>query len=200
MAKDAAAHACLCAQFGARSVGRRYDALHFGRPPAPGAGRVEAPIGRHPTQRLRMAVAWAPGRGRAAASRYALVEAFGATAGAGGGASHVSWSLESGRTHQVRVHAQHLGVPLLGDPLYGGGAGAAAQALARGGGADAPRRRAAAEALAEALCGAGGGVRPLLHAAELGFNHPDPARGRLSFAAPPPPDWTAARDALRALG
>ena len=185
IAKDAASHSGLCSQFAARSVMRRYHALHIGCPGTPGA-RVEAPVGRDATNRLRMAVVWAPGaRGvRTAASRYQLLDTL-----AHGGAAHVAWRLETGRTHQVRVHAKYIGVPLLGDPLYGGTPGAAAAALVRCGVAKAP-----ATAFADGLAQ----DRPCLHAAELGFTHPVTGEA-LHFEVPPPADYMAALNALRLL-
>jgi len=103
-------------------VRRRYEALHLvaGSALPPPAGRVEAPIGRDPHERLRQAVVWAPGGGRAAASRYNRAEVL-----AGGAACRLEWRLETGRTHQIRVHAKHLLLPLVNDALYGGGGGAA---------------------------------------------------------------------------
>jgi 23S rRNA pseudouridine1911/1915/1917 synthase len=185
IAKDAASHSGLCSQFAARTVMRRYHALHLGCPGTP-AARVEAPIGRDATNRLRMAVVWAPGaRGvRPAASRYQLVDTL-----ANGGAAHVHWRLETGRTHQVRVHAKYIGLPLLGDPLYGGTPGAAAAALVRCGVDKAP-----ATAFADSLAQ----DRPCLHAAELGFAHPVTGQA-LHFEVPPPPDFMAALNALRVL-
>lgn len=186
VAKDAASHAGLCSQFAAREVTRRYDALHVGTPPDP-KGRVEAPLGRDPGNRLRMAVIWAPGaRGvRPAASRYALEEVL-----AHGGASRCSWRLETGRTHQVRVHAKHVGSPLIGDPLYGGTPGAALASLGRAGIAQAAAQGALETVTPE---------RPCLHAGLLGFVHPITGK-RLEFSAPPPPDFEAVLQALRALG
>lgn len=187
IAKDAAAHASLCAQFAARSVSRRYEALLLGAP-APASGRVDAPVGRDPGERLRMAVVWAPGApgARPAASRYETLEVL-----AAGRASRVAWRLETGRTHQIRVHARHIGNPLLGDELYGGGGGAAAAMLGAGG---PPAARAAAAALVAALPAA----RPCLHAAELGFDHPVTGQ-RMQFEVPPPEDFAQALAALRAL-
>jgi len=185
VAKTGEAHAALCAQFAARSVHRRYAALHVGCPPTPG-GRVEAPIGRDTANRLRMAVLWAPGaRARAAASRWERGETL-----CRGGACLMSWRLETGRTHQVRVHSKELGFPLIGDALYGGTEGAAAAAMQRAG-----LLRAQAEAVLAAACAEG---RPMLHAAELGFSHP--ATGEwVQWAVEPPEDFQRALEALQAL-
>lgn len=196
MAKTASSHARLCAQFAERSVTRLYQSLHVGTP-VERSGRVDAPVGRHPTARLRMAVVWAPAGSRPAASRFEVVERFAC------GACEMAWRLESGRTHQVRVHAAHIGHPLVCDPLYGGTARALAAALLRssrndlgGGGA---RSSSAAEAAAAQADAAAGG-RPCLHAAVLGFDHPDGAKGRMEFRVDAPRDFQAARAALRAIG
>ena len=115
VAKTAAAHAGLGAQFRARSVRRVYAALLSGVP-SPPAGTVETNIERDPRDRTRMAAAAAgSGKGRLAVSGYRTVAPL-----AGGAASLVEWRLATGRTHQIRVHAAHVGHPILGDAVYRG--------------------------------------------------------------------------------
>ncbi|HYF60024.1 MAG TPA: RluA family pseudouridine synthase [Burkholderiaceae bacterium] len=111
----------LTAAIAARTVGRRYLAVVEGEPPARLA--IEAPIGRDPRDRLRMAVV-APERGKPAITHVRRL-------GAASGAASVECRLETGRTHQIRVHLAHRGHPLVGDALYGGRvrAGFARQAL-----------------------------------------------------------------------
>lgn len=113
VAKTDAAHLGLAAQFKAHTIDRRYLALIRGRLPA-AAGRVEGNIGRHPRHRQRMAVVERGGkpavthwRTLAELAGYTLIEA----------------RLETGRTHQIRVHLSHIGHPVAGDPTYGGKAG-----------------------------------------------------------------------------
>ena len=111
---------------------------------------------------------------------------------AAGAAALVQWRLETGRTHQIRVHSRHIGHPLLGDDTYGGGPAAAAAALAAGG--RAPQR---AERAAAAHRLAAGLARPALHAKTLGFVHPASGQ-RLLFDSELPPDLTAVVEALGA--
>lgn len=96
----------LVKQLQARTVSRVYRAIVIGEC---GKGRVDAPIGRHPTQRTKMAVNES---GKPARTRYEAQEVF-------DGYSHVQLALETGRTHQIRVHMAHIGHPLVGDPVYG---------------------------------------------------------------------------------
>jgi 23S rRNA pseudouridine1911/1915/1917 synthase len=106
-AKTLEAHTSLVRQLQARSVQREYLALVTGVPAT--QGRVEAPIGRHPVARTRMAVV---ARGKTAITRFRVLRA-------GAGWSLVQCSLETGRTHQIRVHMHSIGHPLVGDPVYG---------------------------------------------------------------------------------
>ena len=109
-AKTDRAHASLAAQLSDHSLHRVYEALLIGTPRA-GEGTVDLPVGRHPRDRKKMA-AGVPG-GRNAVTHYRVLEVF-------PGYSHVECRLETGRTHQIRVHMASLGHPVAGDPLYGG--------------------------------------------------------------------------------
>lgn len=169
VAKNDAAHKGLSAQFADRSLSRVYRALVWGVP-APLEGEIEGAIGRHPRARRKMAVT-ARG-GKEALTRYKVLEAFGTLA------SLVECRLATGRTHQIRVHMEHKGHPVVGDPLYGS------------------RRRAAAAgekglvALLEAF------PRQALHAGEIRFVHP--ASGKImKFRAPLPVDMTGLLKKLR---
>ncbi len=108
VAKNDQAHVALAEQIRRRAVERRYLALLRGEPPWEGI-RVEAPIARHPIHRRRMAVRSA---GRQAVTDLAVRERF-------SGYTLVEARLHTGRTHQIRVHAQYLGYPVAGDPVYG---------------------------------------------------------------------------------
>jgi 23S rRNA pseudouridine1911/1915/1917 synthase len=187
VAKTDAAHASLAAQFRDRTASRTYLSIVVGCPRPP-TGRLVANVGRDLRHRKRMA-AFPDGssRGRSAASNYEVLEAL-----AGGGAALVRWRLESGRTHQIRVHAKMAGHPLLGDETYGGGAGVSAMVAGRG-------RDGAAAAVAARRAVAALGGRPALHAATLGFAHP--SRGEaVVFQSELPDDFVAALEELRAAG
>jgi len=110
LARTAAARTALSAQLARREVHRRYWALVQGAPMPP-EGRIDAPIGRHPRHRQRMAVI---ASGRPAVTRYRTLATW-------AGYSWLALELETGRTHQVRVHLAALGYPVVADPVYGSG-------------------------------------------------------------------------------
>ena len=163
-AKNDAAHAGLTEQFRRHSLARAYLALVHGRP-RPAAGEIEGNIGRDPRNRKRMAVL---GRGgKPARTHYRVERRF------GDAFSLVECRLETGRTHQIRVHFDHLGHPLVGDPLYG-----RSRRGGQGGGSrlPAPVREAVANF-----------PRQALHARLLGFRHPSTGED-LEFESPLPTD------------
>ncbi|HLS84481.1 MAG TPA: 23S rRNA pseudouridine(1911/1915/1917) synthase RluD [Arenimonas sp.] len=168
VARSLRAHTSLVEQLSGREVHRQYLAVVQGSMVA--GNTVDAPIGRHPTDRIRMAVLREGGR--EAVTHYRVREKFRAH-------TLVECRLETGRTHQIRVHMAHVRHPLVGDPLYGG-----AFRLPK----------AASDALVAALQGF---RRQALHAEKLAFRHP--ASGEtLSFETPMPADMQALVQALRA--
>ncbi len=180
VAKTDAAHQGLAEQFASHGADgrltRAYEALVWGVPPRP-SGRIEASIGRSATNRTRMAVV-RDAQGRHAVTHFDVLESF---AGPDGKplASRLRLVLETGRTHQIRVHLAHIGHPVMGDPTYGAGFKSSTRRLA--------------ESAAHALDGLG---RQALHAAELGFEHPVTGRP-LHFTSPRPSDIQALYDALK---
>ncbi|MGQ3674448.1 RluA family pseudouridine synthase [Xanthobacter sp. TB0139] len=177
VAKNDKAHQGLAAQFADHGrtgpLERAYLAFVWGMPGT--RGSVDAPIDRHPTHRQKMAVR---GSGRHAITHWRVLETFAGKDGAPL-ASLVECRLETGRTHQIRVHMAHLGHPLLGDEVYGQGFRTKASRLPE-----------PARALLEGL------GRQALHAARLGFAHP--AHGEhLSFESALPPELETLRAALR---
>ncbi|APZ97243.1 pseudouridine synthase [Sphingopyxis sp. QXT-31] len=139
-AKHDKAHEGLAKQFAAHSIDRRYLAVATGRP-MPANGTVDAALARSSTNRKKMAVV-AEGRGKRAVTHYRTIEPL-------TGATLIECRLETGRTHQVRVHMTHIGHPLVGDPVYG-------------------RAKKPLSDVLKTL----GFARQALHAAHLGFIHP----------------------------
>lgn len=112
VAKNDAAHVALSEQLKVHAVSRVYQAIALGNFKED-KGTVNAPIGRHPVDRKRMAIVRRAGEGREAVTHYEVLARFGQM-------THIRCELETGRTHQIRVHMASLGHPLLGDPVYGG--------------------------------------------------------------------------------
>ncbi len=158
VAKTLEAHTDLVRQLAARTVKRHYRALAHGRVVRDGV--VEAPIGRHPVQRTRMAVVH---NGRAARTHYRVLEHFDRV-------SLLECVLDTGRTHQIRVHMAQIGHPLVGDPVYG-------------------LRRQGTGLLAAF-------PRQALHACHLALVHPA-TRVEMGWEAPLPEDFSALLAVLR---
>lgn len=156
VAKDDGAQASLVESLRARHISRRYLALVRGIPASP-SGSIDAPIGRHPTRRQQMAVV---SGGRPSVTHYEVLES-------GLAMSLLEVTLETGRTHQIRVHLANLGHPVMGDRTYGG--------------------------LSDASKGLGLD-RPFLHAWKLSFPHPDDGR-RVDVDDPLPADLVRALEA-----
>jgi len=168
VAKSDAAHEGLARQFADHSITRAYLAITAGHP-APPAGTVRGAIGRSHTNRKKMALV-EEGRGKHAVTHYRTFERLAESLG---GAALVECRLETGRTHQLRVHLASIGHPLLGDPVYG-------------------RNPSRLRPLLAEL----GFSRQALHAAELGFIHPI-SGDELHLASAMPPDMSALLVRLR---
>ena len=177
-AKNERAMASLARQFANHTIERAYHALVWGSPRA-AAGTIESQIGRSQFDRKRMAVL--RGGGKLARTNYKVLEKFGPAERPF--ASLIECRLETGRTHQIRVHLTHLGHPLIGDPQYG---------RAR----QAPRARTPAEEAA--FTAATGFSRQALHALVLGFQHPGTHK-TMRFESPWPEDFASLVAALRGL-
>ena len=182
VAKSDRAHHHLADQFAAHTVARRYLAVCYGVPDqndprlrgikgtsfeAGNILRIQTLLGRHKTDRQRQAVSFTSGRH--AVTRARIIEPLGAPACA----ALIECWLETGRTHQIRVHMAHCGHALIGDPVYGG------------------KRKLSPKAVGEkGVAAAGGFARQALHAATLGFTHPLTGEV-MEFAAPMPDDMVS---------
>ncbi len=165
VAKSDEAHLALSAQFASRKVSKTYLAIVCGEV-ARASGEIRAAIARHPTHRKRMAVN--EGSGREARTSYRVLERLRSS-------TLVEATIHTGRTHQIRVHFQHLGYPLVGDSTYGSRQNQRLKELT---GCAAPRQ--------------------MLHAARLAFTHPRTGK-TLALEAPLPQDFETTLAALRGL-
>lgn len=163
VAKTDAAHEGLAKQFAAHSIDRRYLAIVNGTPKA-ASGKIDAPLARSATNRKKIAIVESS-RGKRAITHWKKLKPL-------KDAAMLECSLETGRTHQVRVHMASIAHPLLGDPVYG------------------RSEKSHGKLLKELnFC------RQALHATELGFTHPV-TKHRLSFTSPMPPDMQELFNAL----
>lgn len=166
VARTLGAHHHLVEQLQARTVSREYQAVCIGV--LTGGGTIDEPIGRHPKQRKKMAVV---ASGKPAITHYRVAQRFGHH-------THVSVKLETGRTHQIRVHMAHRHYPLVGDPAYGGR----------------PRiPRGASQTLIEALRAF---RRQAMHARALGLIHPESGQ-QVQFECELPEDLLGLLQVLR---
>lgn len=167
VARTSEAQTSLSRQLMVRTMSREYVAVCVGV--MTGGGTIDAPIGRNRSDRLKMAVRES---GRPAVTHYRVLERYRAH-------TYLSVQLETGRTHQIRLHLSHLKYPIVGDPVYGGRFG---------------QPKGAGRELLDTLRGF---KRQALHAATLGFDHPRTGK-RLVLKSPVPPDFGQLLLALRA--
>lgn len=166
VARTVEAHKRLVEQLQAHTVHRQYLALVQGT--LTGGGTIDLPIGRHGSDRKRFAVR---PDGKPAVTHYRIAERFQAH-------TLVEVQLETGRTHQIRVHMAHIGHPLVGDPVYGG------------------RARLPQGASPELIAALQGFKRQALHAGSLGIDHPE-TEAYMEWESPLPSDFEALLDRLR---
>lgn len=182
VAKNDFAHQALAQQFAAHGADgrleRAYLAFAWGQFDR-AQGSISAPLGRSLRDRTKITVV-REGSGRRAVTHYKVIETYPDVDGKKVAVTQVRLMLETGRTHQIRVHVAHIGHPLLGDATYGSGFAASARKLS-------PSAQSALERLG----------RQALHATLLAFEHPRTGKA-LRFESSLPPDLAALRDALRA--
>jgi 23S rRNA pseudouridine1911/1915/1917 synthase len=166
VARNAEAQTSLSRQLMARTMSREYLAVSVGV--MTGGGTIDAPIGRNRNDRLKMAVRES---GRPAVTHYRVLERFRAH-------TYISVKLETGRTHQIRLHLAHQKYPIVGDPVYGG------------------RFAQPRDATQELIATLRAFERQALHAASLGFDHPRTGK-RLDLQSPVPEDFRQLLLALR---
>jgi 23S rRNA pseudouridine1911/1915/1917 synthase len=165
-AKTEIAHHGMSEQFAAHTIERRYDAIAWGVP-SPLSGTISGAIGRSPRNRKKMAIV--SNGGKHAVTHYKVIKSYRMLA------SHISCTLETGRTHQIRVHMTSLGNSLIGDKMYGRG-----------------NKSSSSEPLSPEIKAF---ARQALHATVLGFNHPVTGEN-LHFEAPLPLDFVSLQRAL----
>jgi 23S rRNA pseudouridine1911/1915/1917 synthase len=194
IARDNLAHSALSRQFAQRMVEKEYLALCLD-PPRSELGRIDLPIERHPRDRKKM---WAGGHGKPALSEYRLRSDWGPLA-------LLDVAIHSGRTHQIRVHLQAIGIAILNDMKYGEARNGSLRRWLKGGsdaglrsgwkqafdGDPGPARERRSAVLGLLLSYPG----IFLHSHRLGFIHPGTGQS-LSFRADPPPAWSALAGAL----
>jgi 23S rRNA pseudouridine1911/1915/1917 synthase len=168
-AKNDKAHRHLSGQFKEHTVSRKYQALIFGALPE-ATGKIESVIGRHVSDRKKMSIHTR--QGRPAVTYWRVLESF-------SGVSLVEAELETGRTHQVRVHLSSLNHPVVGDDIYG---------------ADKKMKQIGTKRMLDLLRSV---KRPLLHAFHLTFRHPENGRP-MTFEVPAPSDFSGIIETLRA--
>lgn len=171
VAKDDVTHVALAGQLSAHKIEREYRAIvwwHFKE----AAGRIEAGIGRHPRDRIKMRI---DANGKHSITNYRVLDEMGFT-------SYIQLNLETGRTHQIRVHMAHLGHPVFSDSTYGGRGKPLANLSSE-------RAKFVSRLLKKF-------TRQMLHARILTFEHPD-SRELLTFEAPIPSDMRRLLDILK---
>lgn len=167
VAKTLEAHTDLVNQLQAKTMKREYEAIVQGV--MTGGGKVDAPLGRHPTQRTRRAVV---SSGKEAVTHYRVLARYRAH-------THIRLALETGRTHQIRVHMAHIHYPLLGDPEYGG------------------RLRLPKASTPEFVAALQAFKRQALHAQRLALYHPETGEW-MAWEVPLPDDFVQVLEAIKA--